>query len=86
MVKKLLRVGTDFSGMETPILALEALKVKYRHLFSSDICPIARRVIEEKFNPEVLYGDVHKRGTADLPRKLDIYIHRRIPLPSILQY
>jgi site-specific DNA-cytosine methylase len=74
MPRRLLRVGTDYSGMETPLIALRALGVKFRHLFSSDICPKARLVIQEKFKPETLYGDVLKRNPAELPRKLDLYV------------
>ncbi len=51
-----MKVGTDYSGMETPLIALKALGVKYRHLFSSEICPKARLVIQEKFKPEKLVG------------------------------
>jgi DNA-cytosine methyltransferase len=71
---KILRVGTDYSGMETPILALRALGFNHRHVFSSEICPKARLVIEEKFAPDVLFGDATKRKAIDLPSKLDLYV------------
>lgn len=69
-----LRVGTDYSGMETPIIALRALGVRYRHLFSSDVCPKARLVIQEKFEPERLFEDATKRLPGELPEKLDLYV------------
>jgi site-specific DNA-cytosine methylase len=69
-----LLVGTDYSGMETPLLALRALRVKHRHLFSSDVCPKALSVIEEKFQPEVIFTDALKRDPADLPPRLDLYV------------
>ena len=69
-----LRVGTDFSGMETPIIALRSLGVKYQHMFSSDNCPHAKTVILEKFKPKQFFDDALKRNPKDLPKKLDLYI------------
>ena len=68
-----LTIGTDFSGIEAPLVALRALRVKVSHEFSSEICPDARRVIEET-PPRILFGDVRKRSSRDLPRSLDIYV------------
>ena len=60
--------------METPIIALRALRQKHRHLFSSEICPKARHVIQEKFKPDRLFGDATKREHSELPKKLDLYV------------
>ena len=69
-----LRVATDFSGMESPLVALEQLKVEVFHEFSSDTCPHARRVIQTRFSPQRVFGDVLKRDSKDLPRNIDIYV------------
>ena len=69
-----LRVGTDYSGIETPLMALQALHVPYRHLFSSEICHKVRSVIEARFSPEVLFEDALKRPVSALPKKLDLYV------------
>lgn len=69
----ILRVGTDYSGIETPIMALDQLKVPFRHVFSSDIDPAARSVIQERFQPDILFGDATKRDPRELP-KVDLYI------------
>jgi len=69
-----LKVGTDYSGMETPLIALQLLQVPHRHLFSSEICPRIRSVIAEKFAPERLFEDALARRAAELPKRLDLYV------------
>ena len=41
-----LRVGTDCSGLDTPILALRRMGVPHRHAFSCDIEPYVRRYLK----------------------------------------
>lgn len=36
---KFIKIGTDCSGIEAPIQALENLGIPYRHVFSCDIDP-----------------------------------------------
>lgn len=55
-------------------MALQALRIPYRHLFSSESCPKVRSVIEARFSPEVLFEDALKRPVSELPRKLDLYV------------
>lgn len=68
-----LRVGTDYSGIETPLMALDKIGIPYKHVFSSEIDPTARQVIQEKFKPDILYGDATKRDNSKLPN-VDLYI------------
>lgn len=67
-----LRVGTDYSGIEAPIVTLRALRQPVLHQFSSEICPHATKVIKALFNPEVLFTNALQQRT--LPSKLDIYV------------
>ena len=67
-------VATDFSGIEAPLVALNMLNIDVLHNFSSDICPNARRVIESRHSPRVLFSDVLKRNPKDLPNTLDVYV------------
>ena len=54
-------------------MALQEPNVPYKHVFSSEICPKARRVIMEKFSPQMLFGDVHARRLKNIPR-IDLYV------------
>jgi len=72
-VNGILKVGTDCSGIEAPIQALEILKIKYKHLFSSEIDPRTRNLIECNYEPEIIYQDITKRKHTELP-KLDLYV------------
>ena len=48
--QKLITVGTDCSGLEAPLHALQQRGVPYEHVFSSEICATTR---EQLFN----FGD-----------------------------
>ena len=68
-----LTVGTDCSGMDMPIIALEHLGIPYRHVFASEVDPTARRFILDKFTPEHIYGDIRERGNEKAPH-VDLYV------------
>ena len=72
-----LRVGTDCSGIEAPIQALENLGVLFRHVFSSDKDKHARDMIRTNFAPagsgHQLYGDITQRDHSRAP-KCDVYV------------
>ena len=46
-----IRVGTDCSGLEAPVLSLRALGLTHEHLFSSEIKEKARKFIAMNFMP-----------------------------------
>ena len=46
-----IRVGTDCSGLETPLLSLRALGLAHEHLFSSEVKEKARKFIALNFGP-----------------------------------
>lgn len=54
---KLLRVGTDCSGIEAPIQALKQLNIPFRHVFASDIDKYCIASIKANYQPEILFGD-----------------------------
>ena len=57
-IPRVLRVVTDFSGMETPVLALKKLDVRHAHLSSSDSSTACRKVIKHVFKPKRVLSDV----------------------------
>lgn len=68
-----IRIGTDYSGIETPLMALDKLGIPYKHMFSSEIDPNARRVIISNFNPGILFEDATTRNHKKLPA-IDLYV------------
>lgn len=70
---KRIKIGTDCSGIETPILALELLGVDFDHKFSCDNDPKILETIGKNFNPEIVYVDMLNRNHKVLP-KCDIYV------------
>ena len=62
--------GTDCTGMDTAMIAIEMLGIKDRVLpvFASEVEPSARRLLEGNFpNLCVLYGDLTERDVEPTP-------------------
>ena len=69
-----LRVGTDCSGVESPIHALRLLKVNHRHLFSCECAKAPRLMIAANSPPEMaFFEDIKQSQHAAVP-EVDLYI------------
>lgn len=68
-----IRVGTDCSGIEAPIVALKLLGISCDHIFSSDINEECRRVIQMNYSPKRIYKDITTRNHSSLPH-VDLYV------------
>lgn len=66
-------VGTDCSGIEAPIQALELLGIPHKHLFSCDNDPHVVNSIKANYNPKYIFKDIMTRDHSKLP-KLDLYV------------
>jgi len=69
----MIKVGTDCSGIEAPIEALEQLGIEYEHVFSSEIDKFAIQSLKANYSPGILYGDITKRDVAEVPY-VDLYV------------
>ena len=68
-----LTVGTDCSGLGLVVLALKGLGIPCRHVFASDICPLARATMRANVPAEATYADVAHRPLTT-PTVVDLYI------------
>ena len=66
-----LKVGTDCSGMETPIQALENIGIPFEHTFSCDHDSKIQELILTNFDPLQHYQDITNR---EMPPYVDLYI------------
>ncbi len=64
---KVLRVGTDFSGMEMPIEALRRLGVSISHEFACDSAACCKKYIQAVTKPKVFYDSVRQRNSKMMP-------------------
>lgn len=77
-----IKVGTDCSGIETPMMALELLsklsgdKLQIDHIFSSEIGKNLIEFIERNFQPKIIYRDLKQRNLKEIKKipQLDLYI------------
>lgn len=76
------RIGTDCSGIEAPIQAIQKIGISYEHVFSSDIDKYVIKSIKENYNPKRIFGDknglypegdITKRNIRDIP-DIDVYV------------
>ena len=73
-------MGTDCSGLDTPIAALEEILLgrnrQIHHVFSSECDPMTLKILLHNFTPDYHYTDVARRKhppVEQLPN-LDIYV------------
>ena len=70
---KKLRVGTDFSGLEAPILALRSMGLAIDHCFACDNLPAAKLISDYYFKPNKFFSDIRLRDNESLP-SVDLYV------------
>lgn len=68
-----IRVGTDCSGIEAPIIALKYLNLDFIHEFSCDNDSFVKKTILYNFSPNKYYDDILTRNNNSLP-DIDLYI------------
>lgn len=68
-----LRIGTDCSGAEAPILALRALGIRHRHVFSCESNPRKREYITANSPEAILFPDMLGRDHSTLPHH-NVYV------------
>ena len=66
-------VGTDCSGIDSPILALRELGIAHEHLFSSEVGENALKVIRANCEPKIIYRDILERDLENVPH-VDLYM------------
>jgi DNA (cytosine-5)-methyltransferase 1 len=71
-----LKYGSDCSGIEAPFIALRNLlstiDVTLNHSFACDNNKYVRSMINNNFNPDIVYNDVFDRNPHNMP-DVDIY-------------
>lgn len=69
----MISIGTDCSGIEAPVQALLQMGITFKHKWSSEIDPFARKSLLANYEPDKLYTDITTRDHAELPF-VDIYV------------
>jgi DNA (cytosine-5)-methyltransferase 1 len=67
------KLGTDCSGIEAPIHALNYLGIKYEHIFSCDNDKDIKETILANYKPKYFYDNIFGRNYDKMP-DIDIYI------------
>jgi len=69
-----MKIGTDFSGIGSPEMALKLLNIEHEQVFACEIDKYARKSFEAIHgNPQTFYKDITKRDHSEIPQ-LDLYV------------
>lgn len=71
--QKEVRVGTDCSGLETPLVALKMLNANIKHMWSCDNNAHIKKHILKHHDPFIYYNSIFNRNHNELP-DIDLYI------------
>lgn len=70
----MIKVGTDFSGIGSPEMALKELEIEHEVEFACEIDKYARKSYEAIYGtPKRFYEDITKRDHSEVPQ-LDLYV------------
>jgi len=68
-----MKLGTDFSGIGAPEMALKYLGIDFESVFACEIDKYARQSFEQLHNPKTFYNDITTRNHNEV-EQLDLYI------------
>ena len=69
-----MKIGTDFSGIGSPEMALKLLDIEHEQVFACEIDKYARKSFEAIHGkPQTFYEDITKRDHSEIPQ-LDLYV------------
>lgn len=68
-----MKVGTDFSGIGAPEMALKYLGIDFKSMFACEIDKYARQSFKQLHNPKTIYNDITKRNHKEV-EQLDLYV------------
>lgn len=67
-----MKVGSDFSGIGSPEVALKNLQIQFEHVFACDVDEYAKKSFLAIHNPQVFFDDIRNRN-HELIERLDMY-------------
>jgi DNA (cytosine-5)-methyltransferase 1 len=68
-----MKVGTDFSGIGAPEMALKYLGINFESVFACEIDKYARKSFEQLHEPKKFYKDIATRNHKEV-EQLDLYV------------
>ena len=68
-----MKLGTDFSGIGSPEMALKYLGIKHKSVFACEIDKYARKSFEQLHKANIFYEDITKRNHKEI-EQLDLYV------------
>jgi DNA (cytosine-5)-methyltransferase 1 len=68
-----MRLGTDFSGIGAPEMALKYLGIEFESVFACEIDKYARKSFQQLHNPKTFYNDITTRNHKEV-KQLDLYV------------
>ena len=70
---KVVRFGSDFSGLDAGAVALRRMQIPHTVVFASDILKSSHKILQHVHQPKKLFTDILTR-TADQEESVDVYV------------
>ena len=68
-----MKIGTDFSGIGAPEMALKYLGIDFKSVFACEIDKYARQTFKQLHEPQTFYNDITTRNHKEV-EQLDLYV------------
>jgi len=68
-----MKIGTDFSGIGAPEMALKYLGIDFKSIFACEIDKYARQTFKQLHEPQTFYNDITTRNHKEV-EQLDLYV------------
>lgn len=68
-----MKLGTDFSGIGAPEMALKYLGIDFKSVFACEIDKYARQTFKQLHEPQTFYNDITTRNHKEV-EQLDLYV------------
>ena len=68
-----MKIGTDFSGIGAPEMALKYLGIDFKSIFACEIDKYARQTFKQLHEPQTFYNDITTRKHKEV-EQLDLYV------------
>ena len=68
-----MKLGTDFSGIGSPEMALKYLGIDFKSVFACEIDKYARQTFKQLHEPQTFYNDITTRNHKEV-EQLDLLV------------
>ena len=70
---KIIKFGSDFSGLDAAAAALNRMKIPHECVFASDLLKFSQKILQHVYQPKNIFTNIMER-TAEQEEPVDVYV------------